>query len=48
MNSLSHTVEYKNHSVGYVFHSVKYKTKPWDREFVEMFRRILEGVSKNG
>ena len=25
MNSLSHTVKYKNHSVGYIFHTVKYK-----------------------
>ena len=25
MNSLSHTVGYKNHSVGYIFHSAGYK-----------------------
>ena len=27
MNSLSHTVKYKNHSVGYIFHTVEYKSQ---------------------
>ena len=27
MNSLFHTVGYKNHSVGYIFHSVGYKSR---------------------
>ena len=26
MNSLFHSVKYKNHSVGYIFHSVGYKS----------------------
>lgn len=40
MNSLSHTVEYKNHSVGYVFHSVKYKNQT-------VGQRICGDVQKN-
>ena len=27
INSLFHTVKYKNHSVGYIFHSVGYKSR---------------------
>lgn len=40
MNSLSHTVGYKNHSVGYVFHSVKYKNQT-------VGQRICGDVQKN-
>lgn len=40
MNSLSHTVGYKNHSVGYVFHSVKYKSQT-------VGQRICGDVQKN-
>ena len=52
----SHTVEYKNHSVGYVFHSVKYKNQTVGqrtygrilKNMWESFKECVRGKSYSG
>ena len=47
MNSLSHTVKYKNHSVGYIFHTVGYKSHTLgQRNAIGIYRKRWKRVKE--